>query len=459
MTPSIPSNQVLFVAAHDDFTVKARHWLRDFASLQLIPSPPLDSLVEAVPPELQPKLLLLDGRGDAQKTLEWAQTLKMAFPVPLVIFYNAQSQLEFSVLKKNGADVLLHIDYDAEFIVDKLIELAPWDEGSSPPLALLNPVAIEDLTTEMELNFDLYIHLPSNQKSILVRHEGAPIDEKIIEKAKSTHQNLYFKKSQLKRFLEYSRTALTLRDSDVSVGITDKVLKTRQKIQEIISQFFDNQAVDFKAGKAILETCEKIIEDLEIKKWTTPEQAFQSIVHFSGRPRTFYNDVTTLCMMSAGLAYLLEKKTEEIYEVALAALLHNVGLAFMTHPILDPELTQMPEADKKEYLNYPEKSVNQVKGKKLPLPPSVTELILQHRENVGGGGFPKGTDSSHHHPLSRIIQFAYVLMQLSQLENDKPRHTLSGALEYLNDQMISGKSLVDGTSLLTIRKKVSSLKK
>lgn len=450
-------NQVVFVASKDDFEAMARNWLKDFSDLQFLPAPTLDTLIDGVPPGFEPKLVLLDGRGTSENILEWTQGLKMAFSVPLVVFYDSTSQLQFSILKKNGADSILHLYYDSEFIVDRLLELVQWDESGTPPLGLLNSIAVEDLSSEMDLNFDVYVHLPGNQKSILVRKKGTAFDQKLSDKVKDCQQNVYFKKTQMKAFLEYSRTALSLKNSEERTGITDKILRTRQRIQEINSQFFDLESTDYKGGKVILDNCEKIIEDLEIRKWASIETVVRNIILFSGKTRSFYNDVMVLCIFSAALAFLLEKKPEEVSELALAGLMHNMGLAFLSHPELEPDLTKLEPQSKKEYLHYPERSVVQIKSKKVPLPQAVTDLILQHREKVGGGGFPKGTTSDNHHGNSRIIQFAFILMELTQLQDDKPKHTIKSALNYLQEQMMAGNNLIDGTMLLTIKKKIDPL--
>lgn len=454
--PTLEVNQVVFAAAQSDFESRLRHWLKDLSQLQLVPSPDLEDLIQNPPENLKPRLVLIDGRGESTRTLELTQSLKMAFNAPVVVFYDATTQLNFSVLKKNGADGVLHIHFDSEFIMDKLLDLTTWSEDSSPPISLLNPLAADDLSEEMDLNFDLYVHLPGNQKSLLVRRRGQTVDPKLIEKVKSSHQNLYFKKTQMKLFLEYSRTLLSLRNSEDRMGATDKVLRTRQKIWEIISQFFDQEATDFKGGKIILENCSLILKEFEINQWKSPQEAFKTLVQASGRPRSFYNDAMSLCVYAGVLGYFLEKKPEEIQDLALAGLLHNVGLATLSQPVLDPPLEELSENARKEYLSYPERSVNIIKGKKVPLNSRVTELIWEHREKPGGNGFPKGTDNSTHHGDSGLFQFAYVLLQMTQLEKNQAKHTLKGAFDHLNQQLLSGQSKIDSSILLALTQKLKT---
>lgn len=448
--PTSSTKKVLYIEAGSDFRAQVQKWTEGLDHFELVASPPIETLAESPPEGLDPCLVLLDGRRSPQECLEWAQTLKMAFKSPLIIFYDGRTELNFADLKKNGANALMHFYYDSEFAIDKILELAPWEGEGPPPLSVLNPIAFDDLSSEMDLNFDLYVHLPGNQKSILVRKKGSAADERLIGKAKDCKQNLYFKKSELKQFLEYSRTALSLKNSDLAMSVTDKTMKARESIQQIISHFFDRESKDFAGGRVILENCEKIVQEFGLKDWKNKNEALEAITIFSGRPRTFYNDVITLCVLSAGFGFLLDKKKEEVIDLALAGLLHNVGLAYMERPVLDG--TAISEADKKDFMGYPERSVNQVKTKKVPLSQRVTDLILQHREHSSGGGFPKGTNNEHHDPSARIIQLAFQVMEMTQLQGSQPRHTLSGAFQQLQDQMMSTESKVDGATLLALKK-------
>lgn len=452
MSGSPTRQKVLYVEAKSDFRPQIENWTAGLSHFELVPSPDLATIVEKTPADLKPALILLDGRQEAQHTLEWAQNLKMTFSCPMIIFYDGHTKLNFSVLKKNGADSLLHFYFDAEFVIDKILELVPWDEDGPPPLSVLNPISFEDLTTEMDLNFDLYVHLPGNQKSILVRKKGAALEQRLMDKAKDMHQNLYFKKTELKQFLEYSRTALSLKNSDLTMSVTDKTLKARTRIQQIISGFFDQESGDYAQGKVIFDNCVEIVQEFGINTWKDKAQAIESVVIFSGRPRTYYNDAITMCVVSAAFGYLLDKPTPEVVDLAIAGLLHNIGLASMDQPQLGPDISKLEKPVQDAYLAYPASSVNQVKNKRVPLSPRVTNLILQHRETVSGGGFPKGSSAEQQEPLARVIQLAFIFMELTQLQNNKPRHTLQGAFQFMNDEALSGGIKLDLATLISLKK-------
>lgn len=443
---------VLYVEAQKDFRPQIEKWIAGLTHFELLPSPDLLSLAENPPADPKPALILVDGRQDATQTKEWAQTLKMALPAPMIVFYDGSTQLDFGELRKNGADSLMHFYYDSEFVVDKILELAPWTDEGPPPLGVLNPIAFEDLSSEMDLNFDLYVHLPGNQKSVLVRRKGAPLEVRLIEKAKESHQNLYFKKNELKQFLEYSRTALSLKESHLSMSVTDKIMKARVRIQQIISHFFSQDANDFAGGKIIFENCADTLKEFGIPDWKTKEEVKEALVLFSGRPRSYYNDTIAMCVLSAGFGYLLNRPSADIHDLGLAGLLHNIGLALMKSPVLLPQIDELDEATRKEYILYPEWSVNQVKGKRVPLSPRVTSLILEHREKAHGGGFPKGTSSDLHDELSKVIQVAFRVMEMTQLQKDRPRFTFQGALQHLQNDLMKGTADFDTSTILELQK-------
>ncbi len=449
------NDTVLYIQAQTDFRSQVEKWTEGISHFSLVPSPPLLTLAESPPADLIPCLILLDGRQEGAVTLEWAQNLKMIFQCPMIVFYDSQWPLNFMELKKNGADILLHFYYDAEFVVDKILELAPWSGDGPPPLSVLNPISLEDISSEVHLSFDLFIHLPGNQKTVLVRRVGDQVDDKIIHKAREAKQNLYFKKSELNQFLEYARHSSKKNDSPRTTSFTDRIIRSRNHIQKIITTFSDQSSTDFQVGRSILESCEKIIKDFGITDWKNHDDVLNALTFFSGRQRSYYNDAIALCVLSAGFGSLTKKPQEIVLDLALAGLLHNVGLASLENPQLAPNLENLSDEEKKQYQFYPEKSVQQIKGKRVPLSPRVTDLILQHRESASGQGFPHKTLAEDHDPNSRIIQLAFVVMEQTQLQKDKPANTLTATLQKLEEDALSGRSAHDATTILALKKAIN----
>src|SRR5690606_18842115 len=114
---------------------------------------------------------------------------------------------------------------------DMILELAPVDiTGDHIPITALMPVDLRDMEPEMEINFDIYVHLPANRKTVLLRRAGDRVDQKHIEKFRSMSQQMYIKKTQRKEFFEYARTVMSFRNIPIPVSMTEKFHRSKRTI-------------------------------------------------------------------------------------------------------------------------------------------------------------------------------------------------------------------------------------
>ena len=257
LTTSTPKSSVaksvFVVSKKDSFLVKIKGFLKEFPDFNYQTFQEINTFLEIPTETLSPYLFLIDGDIGQNEVTEWTQTLKMSFEkTPLIVFHSNKNPLNFEIIKKNGADHLIHIDFDKEFIIDLLLELIPYDfDPHHIPLAALSVISNKDLSPDLEINFDVYVHLPFNHKTILLRKKGSKIEEEKLKKLDQSDQKVYFKKTEKKEFLEYARTAQTFSNEANPIALTERNLKTKKLIFLIMSEFFNQEVTDFKAGKII----------------------------------------------------------------------------------------------------------------------------------------------------------------------------------------------------------------
>ena len=385
-----------------------------------------------------PALIIVDSQSAVEQAAEWVQLLKMTYPVPLIVIHGPDYPIDFSLFKKNGADRLIHFHYDREFIIDLILELAPPHFSNRIPLAALSPISFDELHPEMETNFNVYAHLPGNQKTILLGRSGSYLDPRLLKKTKDSKQNLYFLKTETKQFLEYARTAISMHNSEDAVAMTEKLLRSKNMIFNIMSEFFNTQGNDFEAGKKILERCRKILTAYELLEKRTPEKAFARIAMLSGQARSFYQDAIAVSNYSSLIGQILGKSEEEIETLALAGLLHNIGLSFVPEYLPGDDWTLLPQEAKERFKKYPEKSVFMVKTQRVPLPPDVTQAILQHQELPNGTGFPSRLKSFQICEEAKIVNLALRIQDLTGLIGNKPRMTFKSAIDLISTEVKEG---------------------
>lgn len=452
---STTSHKSVFIISTDtEFIYKIKNFLKEFPDFHYEIHNEVSKFLELPTESLSPYLFLIDGNLGQTNVTEWTQTLKMSFSkTPLLVFHSNKHPLNFEIIKKNGADHLIHINYDKEFIIDLLLDLIPYDfHGNNVPLAALSAISNKDLNSDLEINFDVFVHLPSNHKTILLRKKGSKLEEAKIKKIEDSDQKVYFKKTEKKAFLEYARTAQTMSNAANPIALTEQSLKTKKLIFLIMGEFFDQEVTDFKAGKNIFERCKEIIQEYHLLDTFTPKESFHEILKYTGEYRTFYNDAINLCIFSAHIGNMMGLGKDKIESLALAGLLHNIGLSYLEDYDVNDSEDKLSASEKSLYESYPDKSVLMIKGKKVPLPNDVSETILEHRENMDGSGFPKKKGADKIHNLSKIIRVAYELQVMTALSNDKSKQAPNAAIEEMKNKVLASQLPLDMNTVLALSK-------
>jgi HD-GYP domain-containing protein (c-di-GMP phosphodiesterase class II) len=455
--PIESSVDVLITSQRESFWQDVQVILKGYYPYKLHFAKDSDSILSPTE-SLNPLLALVDGHGGTLATSEWVQSVKMTYPdCPLIVLYGPGDQLDFNLVKKNGANFIMHMSYDREFVSDMILTLAPVEmRGANIPVSALLPIEMNDVNTEEDINFDVYVHLPSNGKSFRVRKGGGKIDDRLLEKSDLTHQRLYIKKTQIKPFFEYARTILTMRDVATPVPQTERIYKSKQLIHEIVSEILNSEMADFQAGKAIFERCRMILNELEITTEKTLDERIKEIYRFTGHPRSTYQDALSMAVFAAGFASLLGMDAAKTESAALAGLLHNVGLVQMPLSAIGKAPKDFTPEETAEYKLYPDRSVILIKAKKIPLPPEVSTGIVQHQENAGGSGFPHGLTNDKIEPMGKVLRLAMRFMELTALDGEKLGMTPKAAIAAIREESLSEKSCVDLVTISQVFKKFGS---
>ncbi|WP_413287569.1 HD-GYP domain-containing protein [Bdellovibrio sp. HCB337] len=457
LKPQFVPTDVLITSLRDKFWEDVQNILKGYSSYQLHH---IKNVEEVMNPQqlMAPILALVDGHGGTLATSEWVQSVKMTYPdCPLIVLYGPEDALDFSILKKNGANYIMHTNYDREFVTDMVLQLAPVDLfGNDLPASALFAIDLRDVNPEEAINFDIYVHLPSNEKSFKVRKEGGTIDSRLFDKSNSTHQRLYIKKTQMKEFFEYARTIHSMKDVPDSSPMTEKVFKSKKLIHEIISEFLDAEMSDFQKGKVIYDRCREILTELEIIKEKNADERVREIYRFVGHSRSTYQDAIGLAVFASNFAALLGMSAEQIENAALAGLLHNVGLAQMPASANGKTPQNLSPEETDEYKLYPDRSVILIKSKKVPLPAEASNAIVQHQENADGSGFPHGLETARMDPLGKVMRLAMRFLELTALDGEQLGMTPKAAITSIRTDAISGKAYVDLVTVTQVFKKLGT---
>lgn len=455
MSSSSAANKVdvLVLGPSNHIGVEIGKILTGYQPYNLLNYNSIDKLMAASETEINPLLAIVSADKDTTATCEWVQTAKMSYPhVPILVLHDSGSTLNHWKAQKNGASYVMHLFYDQEFISDRILQLAPVElDGDHIPLNALVAINADDFEPGTKIEFNLYVHLPSNQKTILFRRAGALLDDKAISKIKSSAgQRVYVKKTQLKLFFVYASSVLKLRKAQDVISQTEKLQKSKSEIQTIMSYFLDEEDSGYEHGKKILERCDVILNELGLNQNLTSEQIFFKLVAHNGQNQSIYNDCVNLCTYSVLFAKMLDLDNESVRTIALAGLLANIGLAGLPRELNLKPRAKWSKDDLDTFQKYPFDSVTMIKKKKVPLPQEVAKIIEQHREHLDGSGFPTGAKGTQLNKLSRIISLAYRFQTLTSLQDDKQSFSPLAAIEQITKENIGNKMIFDAIILQAV---------
>lgn len=451
------SAEVLLIGHSEKYWQEMEEILAKFGGLTILKHSNMDEIMDlANDSNLNPLIALLESKDNTVATNEWVQAIKMSFPhVPLLVIYSSKDHIEVSEVKKSGASKLVQRPYDDEFIVDAMLEIATFEFDKNIPVAALESIRLNDFKAETVIDFDLFTHLPSNQKTICIRKKGTTIDEAVLSRIrKSSGQQLYVKKMDLPFFYTYASKILKGAGASSTVSMTEKSIKLRTKIQNFMSVFLDSEEKSFDEGKALTEQFDEVIDELEVLDFQEPEDIFLTITALTEKPKTNYNTAINVAVYATLFAKISGYKNENMKIITLSGLLHNIGIARLPIHIAKTPLEQLSPEDQEQYKKYPIYGINLVKSKKVPIDPEIVKVIEQHQERNDGSGFPKALKAQTLLEEAKIIALAIRFDELTSLRDGKEAFKPERALNMMfteNDPLKNCTPSLDFTKIRKIK--------
>ncbi|NJL24670.1 MAG: HD domain-containing protein [Calothrix sp. SM1_5_4] len=353
---------------------------------------------------------------------EVAQLLRSTYPASAIYYVTAtRKSLDHKAMVKNGFSDAFLLPTDAN-ILRKRIE-ADLTQASKGRIVFYKAVNVVDVVPGTVLGFDVYLHLPSNNKHIRLAKADKPLDEKWSEKLK-IHKvtSVYVTTDQMKNFYEFTAQQLRRINNGDGLSETEKQEKRERAIRSLLSDLYSEPALDdsFDKGRDLLNDCQQIIKSYVCGDGTGKNSWYEKMLAISNDPAAPYDHAANVATFSALLSIGLGVGNPE--ELAMAGLLHDIGLADLPPELQTKPVDQLTPDELEKYKKHPDLTLNIVKQRKLILPDTVLEIIGQHHERYDGGGFPKGVAGPRLKHTSQLVALADELSYAMRPTPDqKPR--------------------------------------
>ena len=196
------------------------------------------------------------------------------------------------------------------------------------------------------------------------------------------------RKEYIKRLSDLGIKEVYIEDKGFTVEET-KILKEevkekcKEEVQTIISKHTyrsDNSEME-KLGKTTEEIISNILED---------ENVVEQVYEIKERSADIYEHSISVCSLSMLLALRLKLDRDQVRDIGVGCLLHELGLRYTTVEYENRDVSELGKKALAEYKKHPVYGYTAIQHEDW-LSQCSKEIILEHHERIDGSGYPLHT--------------------------------------------------------------------
>lgn len=271
------------------------------------------------------------------------------------------------------------------------------------------PVRVSTLRGDQQVEFDAYVKL--NEKYVLYIRKGDSFEGPRLTRLKGKKlKRMYIVPDDEENYRKYlSKNIEMAYDSN-----SGKSIETRSEVVQGIQQSnAENVMENVDSAEVYNEAKTGVARFVEFLQ--KENAAIAHILKLDNADRTIAHHGVTVSTLATALAAKLgitDSKSSQM--LGLGGLIHDME-HFHSGLDLARPLSAFSGKELELYKEHPLSGATRLLDKKH-VDKSVINIIVQHEEFVGGGGFPKGLRESQMDPLSVIVATANALDRLITFE-------------------------------------------
>lgn len=196
-------------------------------------------------------------------------------------------------------------------------------------------------------------------------------------------------------------------DRLIGYGIDSVYIKDANEIRKDKKEKADNQTANYTIEETFEESknvVQKILSkhiykhndelklvseeaDNVIKNVLSEPQMVDAITEVRNISTDMYSHCMNVCVLSTIMAIRLKMNERQIHNVSKGAILHDIGLKYITANYIDKSCDEMTSDELLEYKKHTVYGYSSLQEEEW-LPEPVKEIILLHHEQMDGEGFP-----------------------------------------------------------------------
>lgn len=394
-------------------------------------------ILEIAHPE--PVALVLCGFPKTNLSLvEISQSMRMLYPKSSIYFLTeSRKDYHRKDLQKNGFTDVFFLPSDKGLFLSSL--QTQMSQATKGEVKAYRTVQLIDIVPETVLGFDLYLHLQANNKKIRYVSKSEPLSLEKSEKLKKHHfQSGLVTEDQMKNFFHFTAQQLKKLNNKDGLSETERLEKKARAVRDLLTGIFSDSSHttdNLAQGKQILNDCQEIVKAYVIDDKSNESAWFAKIAAITNNENTAYSHASNTSTLAAMFSIALEVGDPK--EMALAGLLHDIGLSDVPAEIsLKSDAERTPQ-EKEIYEKHPLRSVAMIKERKMLISENVVTAIEQHHERFHGGGYPSKMPGPKISKEAQLLAFADMVDEMIEPKPGKPVITVPDAVEKICTEALS----------------------
>ena len=209
------------------------------------------------------------------------------------------------------------------------------------------------------------------ESNVVLIQSDTILKQEYIDKLKEHNQLLVYVKDDI---------AKTTADGTRHIFNIDETIN---RTQEIVGKVLDRHIYKRNSDLSIIgEAAEEIIDSV-----ISDPDVINSMTEIRNISTDLYTHCINVCSLSTVMALKLKMTKKQVKNIAMGAILHDIGLKYIQAPYIDVGEDELSPKDELEYKKHTIYGYSSIQDENW-ISDISKEIILLHHENIDGTGFP-----------------------------------------------------------------------
>jgi len=287
------------------------------------------------------------------------------------------------------------------------------------------PISVATLLPSACVGLDLYQQGGDLKSFVLYREKSLPLVPQDLRKLYERGvRRLFIEKSARAKYQKYLRHLTTMSAEDESVPMSTRLGAMNEVVCDVLTNSLG--ASDAKVAVEATQRMGVVVAETV----SSSRFAFQDLMNVLKHDYTTFTHSANVAFYNAVLAERLGYTKEEISQIAMGGLLHDIGKLEVDEDIL----CKPGKLDAAEYREVKKHPLNGFRKLALRTEVAFGQLMMvyQHHERIDGRGYPVGCAGDEIHTWAKQCAVVDVYEALTSLRPYRPPMPNTKALEIMH---------------------------